>query len=741
MLRRARWLLLAAILLIAGTVSAVFLTQRGEQRRARPPLSAPLSQDTTATAEDWEYEIKDGDRPKARIRAREFRQVKEPSAFLLAGLEMRIYGEDSGRFDLVRSERASFDAAGGMMYSEGEVEITLGVSADGSHAGRPVKIRASGVSYDARTSKVWTERRAEFELEGAEGSSTGASYDPVTKELRLESDAVVIWAGRGEQARPMRVEAGTIVYIEGADEIYLMPWARLHRGTLRMDTGAATVHLKEGVIERVEAAAARGVDETRDRRLEFGAEQLAAHFTPKGELRQAVGSGGARVEARAASGRTRVDAPGIHLEFVDTADGSELAKALATGGARVVNTPKEPAPVRILTSEVVELKMRPGGQDIAELLTHTPGEVEFAPRGPTGKRRRLSAERLTLAYAPGNIPERFRAVEKVVTRTETPQPKTKSVRVAVTRSKDLQADFDPKTGQMVRMEQWTAFEYEEDGRQARADRARLDQADERVTLTGNARMWDASGSTDAARIVIEQKTGEMTATGGVTSTRLPEAKAKPGGLVRGSETLRARAHTMRVRNDNREIEYEGEALMWQGENRLRAPLIRIDRERNTLAAEGGVVSSMPVDGRGMAVIRARTLNYSDGEKLAVYRGGASLSRPGLDVKGESLRLWFVEEPQKGGGTETKLDRMYADGSAEVVERTPERTRTGRGEHLEYYARDERMVLTGGNPLVQDSKRGISRGAVITWYSREDRLKVDNTGSGPAVSVVQKGKQD
>lgn len=741
MLRRARWLLLAAIVLIAGTVSAVFLSQRGEQRRARPPLSAPLSPDTTATAEDWQYEIKDGDRPKARIRAREFRQVKEPSAFLLAGLEMRIYGEDAGKFDLVRSERASFDAAGGLMYSEGEVEITMGVSADGSHAGRPVKIRASGVSYDARTSKVWTERHAEFELEGAEGSSTGASYDPVTRELRLESDAVVVWVGRGETARPMRVEAGTMVYIEGADQVYLMPWARLHRGTLRMDTAAATVHLKEGAIERVEAASARGVDETRDRRLEFGAERLTAHFTPKGELRQAVGGGGARVEAHSPSGRTRVEAPALYLDFVEAAGGSELTKALATGGARLENTPKEPAPVRLLTSDVVELKMRPGGQDIDELLTHSPGQVEFVPRNPGGKRRRLSAERLTLTYASGNNLDRFRAAENVVTRTETPEPKTKSMRVAVTRSKDLQADFDPKTGQLTRIEQWTGFEYEEEGRRARADRAALDQASDRITLNGNARVWDEGGSTDAAHIVIEQRTNEMTATGGVTSTRLPDAKAKPGGLVRGGETLRARAQTMRVRNANREIEYEGEALMWQGENRLRAPLIRIDREKNTLAAEGGVVSSLPVDGRGMAVIRARTLHYSDSDKLAVYAGGASLSRPGLDVKGESLRLWFVEERQRGGGAETKLDRLFADGSAEVVEKTAERTRTGRGEHLEYYARDERMVLTGGNPLVQDSKRGISRGAVITWFSREDRLIVDNTGAGPAVSVVQKGKLD
>ncbi|HAX42246.1 MAG TPA: hypothetical protein DCY80_06805, partial [Solibacterales bacterium] len=53
-----------------------------------------------------------------------------------------------------------------------------------------------------------------------------------------------------------------------------------------------------------------------------------------------------------------------------------------------------------------------------------------------------------------------------------------------------------------------------------------------------------------------------------------------GGLVNAGQTLRARARQMRVTNQNREIEYEGEALLWQGENRLRAPVIRIDRQQN-----------------------------------------------------------------------------------------------------------------------------------------------------------------
>jgi hypothetical protein len=51
-----------------------------------------------------------------------------------------------------------------------------------------------------------------------------------------------------------------------------------------------------------------------------------------------------------------------------------------------------------------------------------------------------------------------------------------------------------------------------------------------------------------------------------------------------------------------------------------------------------------------------------------------------------------------------------------------------------------MLLNGGNPLVADKKRGTTRAAEITWLVGEDRLIVDNTGSGPAVSRILKDER-
>ena len=60
-------------------------------------------------------------------------------------------------------------------------------------------------------------------------------------------------------------------------------------------------------------------------------------------------------------------------------------------------------------------------------------------------------------------------------------------------SKDILATFDPKTSDLARLEQKTDFKYQEGVRQARADRATLDQAKDLMTLDVGARVWDPTG--------------------------------------------------------------------------------------------------------------------------------------------------------------------------------------------------------------------------------------------------------
>ncbi|MBE0657109.1 MAG: LPS export ABC transporter periplasmic protein LptC [Bryobacteraceae bacterium] len=750
MFRRARWLVLLALAVVTAFTAATFYIQRKAQRAARPKVSAPLPANISATADYWTWELKQGELPKVIVRARTFQQVKEPSSFLLQGVEMKVYDAAGLSYSLIKSARANFDTASGELYSDGEVDITTAIADGGTPSSPPMHIRSSGAHFDARSTKVWTERPATFEFEKGDGASVGASYDPQLHQLTMKSEVVLRWRGGGPVERQMVIEAGHLVYHELTSEIFLTPHAKLTRGTFTLTAGDSVVILNGGALDRVEAVKASGEDRTPKRTLTYAAQRLNIYFGADAAIRRIEGLEGTRLISQSPAGSTVVTAERVDMDFVSTKDGSELSKSVGTGKARLESTPaKRPngvlPPVRTLASEVIEVRMRPGGEEISEVATHSATEAEFIPRRPEDRRRKLNGERLTVKYGPGNMAESLVAVD-VTTRTENPKKGGKPS-VAVTRSKMLQAQFDTATGQTTRIEQWPDFEYEEGTLKARAAKAVLDSPKEEITLDGSARLWDETGSTTADVIVLDQNTGDLTATGHVASTRMPDVRSKSSdGMLDARQSLQARAEKMRVTEKNQRIVYEGEVLMWQAGSRLRGKRIEIDRAADRLTATGDVMTLIPDDrggGRtrpGATTVRAPSMVYDDKVKLAYYSGGTTMERPNMDLNSAQLRVWFREEKDSKGAVDTRLDRIFADGAVLVVEKGPKASKTGSSEHGEYYPGEERMVLTGGNPLVTDKRRGTTRSSIITWLLREDRLMMDNTGSGPAVSRIIKDER-
>jgi lipopolysaccharide export system protein LptA len=748
MLRRARWILLVAILVLATFTTRLFLTQRQAMRAARPKLSAALPSNTTAAGILFEHEIASGGKTKALVRARNFRQIKEPNVFLLEGLEMEINDETGSSYHLVKSQSAVFDIPQGSMFSEGEAEITMNLPRQGEPARPPLRIRASGMTFDSKTSRVSTGQKAAFEFDGGRGEALGAMYDPNTHELGMHADVRLEWEGRNGGS-PMQVEASKLIWRETGDEIYLSAPSKLTRAAFTLEAEKdSIVILKDGGIERLEARQAHGSDRPPGRRIEYQAGFLIVHFTGNSQVSKVEASDPARLVSTNAASATTITGERIDLEFDTSKPESVLRRAQAHGKAQVEARDLKQGAIRYLRSETVEMTMRPGGEEIQEVATHAPGEAEFVPAKPADKRRLVNGERMSFTYGPANALEKVRVVE-AVTRTFTPPKpggKDRKPSVGITRSRDLEAYFDPQTGQMTNLEQWQNFQYEEGPRRAVAERAMLDNQREIITLRDQARIWDETGSTSAKEIVLEQATGNMIALGDVNSTRLPEKRQSAAGMLSPGEATQAKAGRMSVSDDSRKILYEEQAVLWQGARRIEGRTIIIDRAAQTLEARGNVVTQMPEQAPKTAftVVRADSLHYSDKTKQAFYRGGpqgkVALERPALNVSSRTLRAWFTTVPKKGGGEETQLDRMLCEGDVRMSGNRNGRSRNGEAETAEYYPSEERLELYGGNPMVNDSARGISRGARITWLAREDRLIVDNTGSGLAVSRIKDNKK-
>ena len=755
-MRRTRRLILLLILAIAAAVGFIYIKQKTSLAKVAPPLPDSLPTGTSAKLKGWTLTKDDGSRSVFRIHARDMREISGGNRYELEGVDLRVFHKVNDAFDQVRSEKALFDKSDGVLYSEGDVEITLGVPAGDvpKPTGKLLVIKSSGVRYDSKTGKASTDRPAAFTFDRGEGSATGAEYDPTTGELRMFKNVSLTWQSLSAKGKTMHVEAGALVYKEKEQKVLLSPWSRLKRDTLTLDAADSTVFLNEGIIQLVDAQHAHGMDLDPKRRLDYAADQLRMNFDQDGIVKTITGENNAKLLSTSATASTNITADRVDMEFDTSGDSSTLEKATSRGKSVVESKPiprlnTQPQETKIMRSEVIEVKMKLGGQEIHTVETHTPGSLEFVPNTPGQKHRFLNGDRFWITYGAQNQIESFRAVT-ATTRTESEQVKGKPpIPPVITSSKDLLAEFEPKGGTLTKLEQWNDFRYEAGDRKARTDRALLEYANNSITLTGPAsRIWDPTGFTSADKILLNQKTGDFEALGNVMSMRVPEKKKDASGMLSGDDPIQAKAARMTSTDDNLQIHYEGSAILWQGPNRLQADRIFIDRDNQQLEAHGNVVSQFldksnatkspatktPVKAAVFTIIKAPDMTYLDSERLSHYTNGVSLNRPDLTVQSRELRSYMKSADAKSGSS---LDKAFADGAVKIVQTSPGRKRTGTSEHAEYYVDEAKVILQNGEPQLVDSLRGTTKGKQLTWFSNNDRLLVDGAASLPTESNIRR----
>lgn len=747
-MRHTRWLFLAAIFAIVFMVGATYIKRRDDLGKEVSVKPKPLETGVNGRANDWQHTVFNGDKKHFTIRARDIREIKEPSLMELQGVELQLFHADGAKSDLIRSEKAQFDTATKTLYSDGEVDITMGVPADEPPSGRLLRIHGSGMQFASDTGKATTDRAVTFGFDRGSGSAVGAEYDPSIHELRLHNKVVLDWRGKTPDAKPMHAEADQAIYTERDSKVVLFPVSKLTRDTLHMDAGRSDVQLDKGVIRSAKVQMARGVHDDPGRKVEYAADELNISFDEGMVIRTIEGHEHAKLVSTSDTARTTVNSDRLDLDFEITDKESTLRNAVATGKSVVEAVPLRAGDTRILRSDVVRLAMKPGGKEIDRVETDGPGKLEFQPTQPDQPKRSMQGDRIWVAYGRENRIQSVRSIN-ASTLTERP-PKVPQTKPTLTRtqSKDILATFDPNTSEMVRLEQTTNFQYEEGDRRARGDRATLDQPKDLMTLDGSARTWDPTGSVNADQIVLNQKTGDYIAEGHVSSTRQPDRKGASSAMLSNEEVTQAVANRMVSTDGNKHMRYEGNARAWQGPNRVDADRIEIDRDRHVMEAHGKVVSQFAdkakPDDKSKAkaaapvftLVRAQDLVYTETTRLAVYQGGVVLTRPGLTVNSRDLQAFL-----KPSDADSSLDKAFADGTVKIVSTTAagktSRTRTGTSEHAEYYADEQKVILQKGQPMLVDSVKGQTTGEQLTWWANNDRLLVEGAASKQAESTLRK----
>ena len=748
-MRGARWLLLVVMATIVGSVSLTYRAQKKAIHEQAPPKPPALPPELNSAAKQWHWTETDSKGCKtAYIEADDFRQVKDSSRVDLKNVALNLYKPCHDTYDLVKSAEAAFLTGEHRLYSEGTVEITLGVPTEGPVKPDLVSIRSSGVTFDSNSGRAETDQPSSFTFRYGDGQSTGASYDPTTRELHMKKDVEVHWKPAGPHAKPMKIEAADLTYYEARSEISLPSSGKLTRDATVVEGFESVVHLVDGVIQQVTTKRAQGSDDYPNRKLQYAADLLTVAFDEDGVVQKITGQGNARLVATSEGSETTVTAPLVELAFEPQNGESLLTRVVTTGSGELTSKPlpiagRQPTETHVLRSDSIEMKMRPGGREIETLITHAPGKLEFLPNLPAQHHRTLDGNDMVIAYGPQSRIESFRAKNVKTLTDPTAEERRRNAAQTVTASREMLARFEPGSSRMSTMEQSGDFTYSSGDRRARAAKATLDSDNNIMLLETAARVWDSSGSTSADRIRLDQSTGNFVAEGSVKSSRLADQSPKDRpGMLSGDEPLEAQAAKMVSTNRNRTIHYEGSVTLWQGANRIQANTVDVDREKQSLVADGNVVSNLwqqPKDDDKkkaatpvLIVVHAPHLVYTDQNRLATYSGGVRLDRPGLQVKSKELRAFLADST-----ADSRLEKAFAEGAVEIVQKAPDRTRTGTSEHGEYYPDDEKVILRGGQPTLVDSLKGDAHGNELTYFANDDRLLVNGSADQPARSRIRR----
>jgi lipopolysaccharide export system protein LptA len=161
-----------------------------------------------------------------------------------------------------------------------------------------------------------------------------------------------------------------------------------------------------------------------------------------------------------------------------------------------------------------------------------------------------------------------------------------------------------------------------------------------------------------------------------------------------------------------------------------------DKAKDDKGTDKGKAAAKPVGPPVYTVVRAPDLVYNDDTRLALYQGGAVMSRPDLTVTGREIRAYL-----KDADSDSSLDKAFSDGAVKIDSTAAPggkpRRRTGTSEHSEYYADEGKVIMQGGQPVLIDSVKGKTMGKQLTWWANNDRLLVDGEESKPAQSNIKK----
>lgn len=743
--RLRKWFAVAAVAVVA-VVAAFYFYAQLRLRRAIQEAPRKLGVQVQQSTEGFTLSKSEAGRTLFTIHASKAVQYKEGGRAQLHEVSIIVYGRESDRFDQISGSDFEYDPQSGDVTAHGEVHIDLQSNAQGParpdqaippELKNPVHLKTSGLSFNHKTGLAATRERIEFRIPQASGSAMGATYDVKGNVLALDSSV-----------RVQTVQGATILARHGVvtrdPRRAVLSEVRVERPGGDFEADKLTAFLRDdNSIERMLAAGnVRGTTggatpgKVRAPQAEF-------FMSPKDTVRSAVLSGGVSFEQVGASpwhgtaGRATLEfAAGNVLSRIKATDAVKLTQDQAAARER-------PSQSLDLIAEAVDIFMRKG--QIERAQTRKASQITLRPQQPGPPKSEttvITAGRFDATFGPQNRIKTLRGAPNAKIVSSLPGQPDK-----VSTSRELDAVFSGTGGAIASLTQQGDVQYADGLRTASAGKALYTPGDENLVLTGSPRVVERGLTTTARLLRLNRRSGDAAADGDVRTT-YNEVQPQPGGaLLATADPIHVTANSMTAHRDTGMARYTGSARLWQATNIIEAPTIELDRERRNMVAQAGRgqrVSTVFVqtDKKGKVTpvnVTAAGLTYSDAQRKARFEGGVVLKGADATMTADHADVWLLPRGQKSapgpaaGGNQ--VEQIVAEGHVAIQE--PSRKATG--ERLVYTAADGKFVLTGGPPSIFDAEHGTTTGDSLTFFSRDDRVRVGSENSTRTVTQTRVNK--
>ena len=481
-------------------------------------------------------------------------------------------------------------------------------------------------------------------------------------------------------------------------------------------------------VERIEARGNAYMKQAE--KAEIKSPDMDFFFGESHQLSRAVATGGAYTRSLGPEPVREATAASIEARFVDGPRSSVVETIYAQGNAAIkIHAPPgagDNSAERQLTADNVTLQFFGDGRNVklAEaagnaVMIVTPVHAERGRDKKTIRAPRMNA----VFYEEGNRVKTFTATDGVKVEIEATVPDSHPLRVAT--SKSARGDFIEVSQDIDRLAQEGSFKYNEGEKNAVAERAVYDGREEILNLRGKRPMvWDAKGRTQADEIDYDRKHDETHARGDVRTTYYSRETTGDSTPFKNTKSpIFLTAERADAQNASGVAIYTVGARGWQDDNFVKADRIELYQNDKRMVAIGNVESALYQAKRetspgkrevvpGFAT--AEKMTYSDAERKVHYETNVK-SRQGTDRIDAAIVDVYLEQETN------EVDHLTAEGNVVLIQPG----RRGVGDKLAYTASDGRAVLTGKIARVDDVEKGATVGSQLTFYSRDDRISVEN----------------